>query len=1031
LFAAGKAAEAIVEYEKALALAPERGLRCTVLCNRAACYLKLDDYAKCAADCTAALEVEVRVKALFRRAKAWAALGDVEKAFQDAAKCATMDATNAEAVELARDLKGKVTRKLERQGAWQSPTAKVATRIKDGTGQTLEETFRAGAALATNEGASDFWRSGACLVAAERVVLVNDIQAARFLSACCLASEDQVPLDQLLPLGRMGKERIAEAVDNDFALIIVAANVADALNADLRADDDDAGLIEEAQAPSLEDFVADVADAALGLGGDDKGKNGNGNDGGEKVAKAKAKAAKAKAKEGGLDVLAKWLGPAAQEDDAKKKKKKKKKKGLSASSFSSSERGVDVHRAEKRACERLRKRYASRLAKYSLTDDYDGLWVGLWRLLDADDEKLRRKAQGAVARILKAIAAPAPMGSTHDLEFHEDQADLSPRDFLEKLLDMATTAEVEQDDNGGGGSVSKELRERRRRASLVVGYNLASSHLGAKAQQRCFETPVEVMQLIATKDAVAETLGAEVLAAASACEEGRGFLGPLVATGALEALMSDSQMPKAARSAAATAVSRLGLAAKALKAGAAETGRLLEAAVKLCQEEGGDGDDQRTARERGVEVIASLSGNSAVKEEIAHGSSRLAKKCLEALCGAAGKNAKGSDPVAYGIACALSNVTVTNDELRRRHFREKEMEITPEQYDELMRVTKQKADDDRDDDTEELASARRRKVVLADGASLLARLATSGPPSKNTAEKLAETFANLAKDADLRGTLIQQGGFKACVALASADNTQTDACRTNAAHALAKILVTTNPNTLTDAQALSAVRPLLWVCRQFGAFELVHFEACLALTNLLSLGPEAKRRLVDDKGIHALEYLMFSENKMVMRAATEALTNLVPNKTFLAHLKKPDKLKIWLAFARESQGGSGEDTDERDAKEYVAMARAAGGCLAMATSTDDDELCELVAKEQNAPSTILDVLRLDEPSLVHRCAVLVRNLADDPRSRPILLERIPDLAKALRHAKGAFAQVPLVANALLDALTAVEAPPGRHDDDDV
>jgi len=669
---------------------------------------------------------------------------------------------------------------------------------------------------------------------------------------------------------------------------------------------------------------------------------------------------------------------------------------------------------EKKRRDARRARSTARVAKYALTDDYDALWRGLWRLLDAEDAALRQKAQGVVARVVRAIAAPTVDGQ---LQFsdEEDGSVYTPSDLLEKFLDHQDDDHMMEE-----GSSSRDLRHRRRRASLVVAFTTAASGLGAKALRRCFAeedgSATAVVQLVATKDPVAETLGAEVLAAAAACEEGRAFLEPLVASGALEGLMRDATS-KAARSAAATAVARLGLAAKALKAGSSETGHLLASAVSLCEQA-----TSAAEMERGVEVIASLSNDSSVKEEIAHGSGR-AKQCLGVL---GANDPKGSDPVAYGIATVLAHVTVTNDELRRRHFREKEMDITPEQYDEFMKVTKQKQAEDADNDTEALAAGRRRKVVLNDGALLVARLATTGP-SRQTAEKLAETLVNLAKDVDLRGTLVQQGAFRASVELAA--DKQSAPCRTNAAHAVARTLVTTDPRNLTDVQTLSAVRPLLWLCEQYHAPDLAHFEACLALTNLLSLGAEFKQRVAKAKGIRILEYLQFSENNACQRAATEALTNMVPNVDFLAHLKKQDKLKLWFAFARAYQEEPGDD--DQGGEEDLALARAATGCLAMASGADDEDLCALMAAQNT--ETVVGLLGMREPSLVHRCAVLVRNLAADPVARPLFFKRIPNLADLVRRAKETtFKHTPLVADALQEALDSIaHEPPSSAAEGDV
>ena len=85
------------------------------------------------------------------------------------------------------------------------------------------------------------------------------------------------------------------------------------------------------------------------------------------------------------------------------------------------------------------------------------------------------------------------------------------------------------------------------------------------------------------------------------------------------------------------------------------------------------------------------------------------------------------------------------------------------------------------------------------------------------------------------------GALKASCA-AAADDALPRGARREAAHAAAKILVTTNPTLLSEPLRLSAVGPLLLLCRDVDATNLQQFEACLALTNLTSVGaPEQVR----------------------------------------------------------------------------------------------------------------------------------------------------------------------------------------------
>lgn len=69
--------------------------------------------------------------------------------------------------------------------------------------------------------------------------------------------------------------------------------------------------------------------------------------------------------------------------------------------------------------------------------------------------------------------------------------------------------------------------------------------------------------------------------------------------------------------------------------------------------------------------------------------------------------------------------------------------------------------------------------------------------------------------------------------------------------------------------------------RESKCSQLQQFETLLALTNLLSCGNNEQDRFIADNGIQAVHYLIFSDNPMVRRAATEALCNLSGHESLL------------------------------------------------------------------------------------------------------------------------------------------------------
>jgi hypothetical protein len=98
---------------------------------------------------------------------------------------------------------------------------------------------------------------------------------------------------------------------------------------------------------------------------------------------------------------------------------------------------------------------------------------------------------------------------------------------------------------------------------------------------------------------------------------------------------------------------------------------------------------------------------------------------------------------------------------------------------------------------------------------------------------------------------------------------------------VAKTLVSTNPNLLSEHQRLGCIKPLVMLCRESASTELQQFEALLALTNILSCGSTEHDKFVAEKGVGAVHYLIFSENWMVRRAAVEALCNMATNEHVL------------------------------------------------------------------------------------------------------------------------------------------------------
>jgi len=143
--------------------------------------------------------------------------------------------------------------------------------------------------------------------------------------------------------------------------------------------------------------------------------------------------------------------------------------------------------------------------------------------------------------------------------------------------------------------------------------------------------------------------------------------------------------------------------------------------------------------------------------------------------------------------------------------------------------------------------------------------------------------------------------------------------------------------------------------------DLQQFEALLSVTNLASYDDETKNKIIAERGIAVLSYAMFSSHEMVRRAATEAMSNLVPHPDVMNYFREPDQLKIWVAFA-----GEFEDNFE--------CARAAVGCLAMVSQ--DSAIALELSKMKNAKEMIASLLKCGNLEIMHRILALILNLTN-------------------------------------------------------
>uniref|UniRef100_A0A8C2F4Y0 Protein unc-45 homolog B n=1 Tax=Cyprinus carpio TaxID=7962 RepID=A0A8C2F4Y0_CYPCA len=131
-FKAGDVQQALICYTKALKISDCRSENAVLYRNRAACYLKLEDFTKAEADATKALDVDQGdIKARFRRAQALQKLGRLDQAFMDAQTCAQLEPKNKAFQDLLRQLGAQIQQKVAQLSSTDSQVQQMFKLLLD------------------------------------------------------------------------------------------------------------------------------------------------------------------------------------------------------------------------------------------------------------------------------------------------------------------------------------------------------------------------------------------------------------------------------------------------------------------------------------------------------------------------------------------------------------------------------------------------------------------------------------------------------------------------------------------------------------------------------------------------------------------------------------------------------------------------------------------------------------------------------------------------------------------------------------
>jgi Tfp pilus assembly protein PilF len=345
-------------------------------------------------------------------------------------------------------------------------------------------------------------------------------------------------------------------------------------------------------------------------------------------------------------------------------------------------------------------------------------------------------------------------------------------------------------------------------------------------------------------------------------------------------------------------------------------------------------------RKWAAEGIAFLSLDAEVKEALIQD-----EKAIKALCNLVNSPDKS---LLYGIASTFVNLTNSYDKPERNPELEELGKYAGEQ------LPKEHEMDGEDYVKKRVDTLLRMSIIVS-----LNELASS--PSKVIREQVSRTFLALTENVKNRGKVIQQGGVKSLISLALDNN--TDKGKLIASQSLAKIGITNNPQLAFPGQRmLEVVRPLVQLLKSQNG--LHQFEGLMALTNLASMDDDVRQRINREGAVRLMEGLMFEEEEMIRRAATEALCNMIQLDEVHQRFYGDDleRVKLWTLF-------SGEDDE--------ALARAASGGLAQLSH--DPKICQQIMDVKSATEILKELITKENEELRFRGMYILANLIDSTK----------------------------------------------------
>ncbi|KAH8803752.1 myosin-binding striated muscle assembly central-domain-containing protein [Hyaloscypha sp. PMI_1271] len=365
---------------------------------------------------------------------------------------------------------------------------------------------------------------------------------------------------------------------------------------------------------------------------------------------------------------------------------------------------------------------------------------------------------------------------------------------------------------------------------------------------------------------------------------------------------------------------------------------------------------KNTTEQSSIEGLAYASLQPKVKERLASDKSFL-KNLIKALGDAPAKS-----PATYGALSILLNLTTYLPALTEEQKRMSQLKA-------YANASKSSKPDPLNED--EHVSKRCLDVFEAGVIPILVTHSQHG--SIASLMLVVSIVFSLSKTSRIRGQMAQQGAVKLLLHAFSVFPSDNIPARRATAHALARILISTNPVHVFGGSnpipMTSSIRPLLLLLDDDPATEqrdlLPVFESLLALTNLASTDDTARNPIIR-LGFPRIEELLLSNNKLVTRATVELICNLMQAPGGVAKFADGGKqashrMHILLALT------DSEDFETR---------RAAGG--AIASLTEWDTAVNAILERDRGVTLLLALCKEDQEELRHRGVVCILNVLTAP-----------------------------------------------------